>query len=356
MYLKFIVLNLLIITSIYNIVNATADAETGNVINQLYNLPPADLGFYKLSEQKVQNIQFVANSVYEIIIPGNESISLSEIIHKLKIAESYEAATNYLKNIYAIADNEEEKRGVGFIIAQIQNCQIANSPFNDCKIFVDYIRGTAFVTGDGTNLWTAFHNFKLLLHNSNKLFRAKINLPFFLINVDGNVIYESYLEPVKIDKLNLKYLDFNDNSRCRKFNLDWINLKLARSVGQGLTINFNTPKETEKYYLAGFPRKTTDRNSYSAQDSNGKQFYITTGRPRTKVNHLVCSKEPTQYTKDLFYLTADSAKGMSGGPILNSRGEVIGVYNSGFPYNNRADSYLTSIGVLFSNILNDAAD
>jgi hypothetical protein len=89
----------------------------------------------------------------------------------------------------------------------------------------------------------------------------------------------------------------------------------------------------ESYYVGGFPRSTgQSRQTRGGLDSDGSSFFWTSG------NYLKKDRLDEYFgaghNRDLAFagaythgLWADGAEGMSGGPVLNSAGEYVGIYH-----------------------------
>lgn len=88
------------------------------------------------------------------------------------------------------------------------------------------------------------------------------------------------------------------------------------------------PAEGEAVYALGYPGKTTRADG----NSNGTRMYMSYGNVRKSdtckkdtTGADVAIKSPAIYQKRMIQTTVDIAPGSSGGPLINSNGEVVGV-------------------------------
>lgn len=126
---------------------------------------------------------------------------------------------------------------------------------------------------------------------------------------------------------------FDDAVRLRGFQTDrpvlpWAPYRPAGSF------------EPESTYVGGFPRSTSSRQPLGASDSDGSQFYWTQGGLLSvqDIEQILASekKDPQSYAMIVrgaytVILSNDGAEGMSGGPILNKDGEILGIFKGLLP-------------------------
>jgi hypothetical protein len=213
----------------------------------------------------------------------------------------------------------------------------------DCYFFDKVSWGSGFLTGDGTELWSAFHVFRdalqigVFIAAQTKGFRRtdlaaarrelrKIVLPFVVADKEGKIVFlGSTATAISTPEENLEVL------RSREYESstwnDFIKIKLNTSLGKGLPVAAGAVTPGSRVFVIGFPFTTSTRQTYQLPDSQGDRLYLTKG-------HILATEEavrrvrqnPTNITH-LKMMTvamdADAMAGMSGGPFLNERAEVV---------------------------------
>lgn len=129
---------------------------------------------------------------------------------------------------------------------------------------------------------------------------------------------------------------------------------------KALKISPQKPKPGEPSFTVGFPSVTTDRvKKASAPDSDGglrvaigKTLSLNETYSRQGQDFSLLSSKLRNFFEAAHVVTdADGICGLSGGPMLNSMGEVVGIYTSGWPDIAEYDPKRTSIGVSILRLL-----
>lgn len=141
------------------------------------------------------------------------------------------------------------------------------------------------------------------------------------IVISNEHVVEDYLE--NIDRFNLRFIPSNGQNSISanviavdKYN-DLAIIRIKSSIGaSGLTIFANSVNKGEKVYQLGYPSLVD--SARKEFDGNNKNRVTQTSGEIT--NFIGSSENPTVYLHN-----ADTARGTSGGPLLNRCGEVLAV-------------------------------
>lgn len=349
--------------SLVNAAEETLSANDQLLVQKLMQLTPANLGFFDPSDPKLSHIAHVGDSVFTLINPAGEKKMASELALRLEIDLNYDSLIAKLNEVKASIPLKE-KIDIELLIGQLVTCKSKVVKLDACGIFVEFSKGTAFLAGEERQLWTALHNFSDLIDpqiRSGVTEPKRIVLPFALLDSSGQVVYNSIENPAKIESINLSYFDLGEISRgnsCVAMTKDWISLKLSKKIGDSLKLSPVLPTQDQKLYLVGFPKKTEDRAAYQAGlvDSDGVSLYFTIGKQRANIGGMLelepCFKGLGAEKGNILYVDGDGVNGLSGAPMVDDKGEVVGIYNYSFPFDGRAifyhTSYIYSIKGIFS--------
>lgn len=324
--------------------NDTLQSEIVNIDDWL-KLRRANLGFKRLESSSISHLSNLKKSIFEIFSYAGKNIMISEIAKKLNTELKY-------ASIFRAIRENKEGRDTSYLVDQIELCQKNNLAESDCSIRPLLSRGTAFIVDDGTELWTASHTLADQLTIDPKVVDTdKIKIQIYLKNEKNEVVFDSKLEPVTLVNSGNK----KNGDDCQKYLSDWVKIKLPRSIGPGLKFIKTKPENNEPVFVIGFPKKTTDRQTYNlnkdifAEDSNGQGIFVTSGVARTEdfIPKMFgkCESSMRSSLNKLLIIDSDSTNGMSGGPMINENGEVFGLYTSVFPSSGNAVSYFTTLGI-----------
>ena len=168
--------------------------------------------------------------------------------------------------------------------------------------------GSGIIIGKQKNIYTIITNHHVLIFSENKSYQ--IQTP------DGQIHQANIVEKVDFEDKDLSLVQFRSENEYEVISLSSV----------------STLNEGEKVFAAGFP--------VEMEDQEIKEFYFTSG------NIAQFSQEAFGGGYQIGY-TNDVKKGMSGGPLLNVRGEVVAI-NGIHKYPLWGNPYLFSDGSLAS--------
>lgn len=156
--------------------------------------------------------------------------------------------------------------------------------------------------------------------------------PLFIFNNRDELIYDSYASPV--------VTIFPEESRFGRnqdgwfyVDTDYLQINLERDIGQPLEVA-QMPAASDQAFAIGFPICTECEdvaplpNDSRPLDSNGIEMYWTAGKfvfPEDAFDYLNIRADARRELLPMVFADADGVPGMSGGPILNSSGQVVAI-------------------------------
>ncbi len=285
-------------------------------------------------------------STFRIILPTADQISIKQAFGQdTPELRANLVATLKSRNLPAPSADDVNRW-------QIERC--LQDKTEDCFFSKTYTSATMVLIGDGRQALTAFHNIKLLLSEtiaqgsqqgfSNLTISQSLNrsaLPLFVYNDQGKLIASpndltAQLQEITAEQVEVAARNLASNDYHSAF--DRVSLKFSRSLGTGVKIASKLPKPGETVRLFGYPAATADRKKNGANDSNGQSFYCTVGTVLSPDEvarriHFNLSKlsaiEEMLYRQETIFATNDAVGGNSGGPLLNSEGELVAVLSRG---------------------------
>lgn len=225
----------------------------------------------------------------------------------------------------------------------IRRCQENTSA--SCWIHFGQERGTAFLIGDGSEIWTNCHLVASWIeYRKQELLLSGVKLedlwsalrsssiPFQLSDLHGNLRKTS---EEKAHFVAGVFKGMNDPATiyCSTMD-DAVKIRFDRSLGKGLKFSKEKIREGETLSIGGYPRATDSRGV--GKESDGKSFYWTKGAflPKAQYDNYFGKGHNLGIVLNDSYTTvflADSSQGMSGTAVLNTNGEVVGIYKGFIP-------------------------
>jgi hypothetical protein len=312
----------------------------------------AQIGFYNPNDPTLsENVAKASESVFEIRTAFVSDLETGSDVLELDISTPAKK-TAVLKKIDQLVIPYDKKDKQIFKLF-IEKCE-KEKDLKECNIPTSLNSGTGFITGNGKTFWTNPHVLEKTLNTKAEIEESTIadillkgtKLPIFIFNSKGELIYNG----LEYDALTFKATPQETLMSKIKKNFyaedsDYIAINLPKELGTPLKVAQDNPMPGEKISILGYPYCTgcnapegmdqlefTDRG----QDLNAENCTqkVTTGSVLTsdewgdlaEVNKIIVNMLDK---KTFIGNTADSQHGMSGGPILNSAGEVIGIHSGG---------------------------
>ncbi len=280
-------------------------------------------GFMEIQNDEIpSNVRKAASSVYKLFIPAGESKLVS------------------LKGISLFRKKEEDP----WIRMQIGFCKRTNQ--QECLLFEQIGEGTAFSMGSHFSVYSAMHNFYDEISYKSKKSNARSRLELIqelqrepIVFAMSSYEHQSVINPAK----DFGFPQFfNPSKYLLRSNLisfvstigrvsDIIKIRTEKFLNNFLTQAKLTPRIGEQVYVMGYPSRTVDRKSVGAEDSDGESLRVSTGSTVSfeeweRISGTITnSQEKEILVNNFLYTDADCVHGNSGGPALNSEGEVIGI-------------------------------
>jgi hypothetical protein len=304
---------------------------------------PTELGFQKLeSSSTPAAVKKTADSVFEVRLvyeaDPNKIVVMDLTDPKFKdIDQKVDAVTKLDANEKTVIKN------------QIQRCR-RDGIDKQCPVFFTMEKATAFlVGGDGSYLLTNAHVvngfLKMVSALQNKsvleLLKSQQRILIYLFDQSGKLIFDPYLNQANVIKYGEPSQLAIMQSSWYAEDSDYAVLKLSKVIGQPLKVA-KSFKAGEVVYHTGFAActgcdsapNTTDaelnRDRSPKPNSTGVGYYWTAGNLQSAATARAFINADWYLNlarlNDMLFFNADAQVGMSGGPILNQAGEVVGVF------------------------------
>ena len=208
---------------------------------------------------------------------------------------------------------------------------------------------TAFLSGDARTLWTNRHGFPYVASRGDWQFpdlRPGMRLEFQLQDRDGRLVFDTRRagDHAKVEFAGREtWVRLADGSEPPKVvqasASDFVRILLSRALdGHVFESAAREPIPGEQIYALGWPSETQNRRpSFGEPDSDGRTLRFTAGRVTDDVPfEIVDWKERTErfdassFAELMFLTTADCELGMSGSPIVDAGGRVLGILSISF--------------------------
>lgn len=226
---------------------------------------------------------------------------------------------------------------------RIQECEAQSK--SKCLTIIGDLQATGFLIEDGRCLWTAAHIVDPFLFALNEVEFSELSrqqrqttllnypLPYDLYNSQGEKIFDSSADPSGL-KVYASYSPLiSGSSTFGGFTSDGVKLCADRILGPALEPS-REYSHGEELRIVGYPAPSSSRGPrFQRPDSDGSSLYWTEAQVITAAEGQarVGEDNPISFFRteidDLIVLSGDGREGMSGAPILNQNGQVVGLFN-----------------------------
>ncbi len=311
--------------------------------------PPEGMGFHTLESTQIPDaVKRVSHSVFRVVVPSGERVKLSSI--EMFSGKSTSEIIQLLKTSDQLDQFDRDS-----YIHQVEIC----AGNLDCEIFEGNETGTAYLLGDGRSLVTAFHTFKSQLRSRLKMTEATGPISFsgvmvFSYDLSGRLVYGPQNGSVDLvisaETNTVAAMGGVAEGIITPPIVDVAVLELQKSIGLGLQTATFIPQVGDEVYVMGFPMLTSDRGAFGALDSNGIDLYVSKGKLLNLEQALkrqgrdisqMGTEEREFYDRNTWFAAADGARGFSGGPMLNAKGEVLGTFTAAYPQINADPNHVS---------------
>jgi len=296
------------------------------------NLAHAKMGFWPIDDEQIPgSVRDAASSTYQVFFPGTGSAPMKREDAKMSLRFSELSGT---KSAVLTKLNQLE----------LELC-LRHPKMKECVLSTMPQSSTLFSLEDG-RIATAAHAIKnyiqrvMSLPGVQNLSVSKkmdiiyeLPIPVILREKNGK-IHSVVLKINKILQQSLSsFAEYSDSS----FGSDGLLMTIEKGfeVKQGLKFANAKVADTEIIYAVGVPGKTTDRSLLGVPDAAGFDMRVTFG-PKLSLDQLISvigggevlgPQDRDLLAQHVIAFYGDGYGGMSGGPILNKKGEVVGIFN-----------------------------
>lgn len=313
-------------------------------------VPDSTPGFFKATDPKIPKaVRKAASSVFMIAFPIGPQISVRKVFGNRPIQQ-------IISSIYVYDGwNDLEIYQQDGLMVQLKECAKIKKPL-DCLIQTRFTQASAFVMGDGRHLRMTFHSVALLIkeHWQNREtqgFFSGVEIPLFIYDYSGNKIYSPEDGPAHVvfPTLAMALFDNRKEDDLIHPNRDVVDVELSAPIALPLRRAQNVAAPGEPVYHIGYPTKTTDRFQYGAPDAPGGQLRVSMGEIITPEASWIkhggsleenCASQLASLGR-MTLTSADGGPGMSGGPTLNAKGEVLGTFTAVYPAQDASKNKVT---------------
>jgi hypothetical protein len=308
------------------------------------------IGFYDINADVIPGVIKKASlSVFEIFVMAGQDGYLKTF------DVSTEASLQQAKKAVAqLSTQGFSKNEILVMTIQLDHCVAPDykGDAKECTVSADLRRSTGVLIGKGDEMWVNAHAlegfFKLGEKygqvSSEDIVKNKMPVRIFAFDSSDALVLDSYKDTVLVAQLPALTKQAQTENTYYSLDSDYVKLKLSRPLGVPLVRATVPAHDGDSVYLAGFPSCTNCTTDMQAEaidladrgeglNSDGKGLKFTYGSllPTSEaLSVLGADKKQLQVdlSRVLFY-SADSVQGLSGAPILNIRGEVLGLHTGG---------------------------
>lgn len=304
----------------------------------------ADLGFYSPTDSKLPKAtQDAADSVFEIRTGFIQDLENYSDVKVVDISTAAKKAL-ILQKIEQMPDQRDQIVYRSFVAF----CE-KKSNTQECPLPESIANGSGFISGNGSKLWTNAHVVEKMVQTRavtheksiSDVLASKANFPIFVFDKTGKNVFNGLEQEISFADLPATTQLSKTSKSFYDVDNDYISITLPLSLGKPLEISPDAEKEGDQIYVMGYPYCTDCEDPSGSNDLSFENRYpydnaedclqkVTIGEILSEEEFGNLAQVNSQLInlldKDKFIAsTADSQFGMSGGPILNSEGKVVGI-------------------------------
>lgn len=308
-----------------------------------------EIGFKKIEDPALPaQVRATSDSVFEIRIVSEENLE-DIVVLNLTEPKNKDIDQRMREN-----PNLDELERIVFI-KQFERCrreQIETA----CPLYTGIEKATGFLVKDGSQIMTNAHVvnriLKLQARQQGKpvpeLLKTSPWVSVFLFNKEGKLVFDPYLNRPSLVKFETpSKLGLTSPSGWYAEDTDYVVVQLPKVLGKPLKIAA-AAKTGEMLYRLGYASCTgcelnpnqanpeLNRDRGAGLNSNGVGLYWSRGKSQALDVVQSLLRIPSEFfslskKENFLFFAADAQIGMSGGPILNEAGEVVGVFAGSKP-------------------------
>ncbi|WP_408095727.1 serine protease [Peredibacter sp. HCB2-198] len=303
-------------------------------------------GFFNPNDPQLPaNLKTAASSVYQVrtaFFEDYENYSDLDVVDLTKTD---------INEVYAIIDKSTgDKQEKEIQKAFLRMCKTPEQK-QSCILPLKINIGSGFITGSGNKLWTNAHVMEKMLKTKattnekslNEILTTKNTMPLFIFDKNGNMVFNGLEEAIAFAATPHSTQTAQSSGTFYGIDSDYIAIQLPKNIGRPLKVAKQL--NSDDVAVIGYPMCTgctapegmdklefTSRAPYqNAEDclekvTGGKLITPEAFGQLAQINQYLIN---TLDKRSFVAYTADSHYGMSGGPILNFNGEVIGIHAGG---------------------------
>jgi hypothetical protein len=320
----------------------------------------AESGFYSPRDNKFSGpVKEASKSVFEI---RTAFISDLENFSDVMVADISNPSNK--NTVLAKIDQAQDPRDRIILRAFVANCE-KQATLAECPLPSSFNGGTGFITDGGSKFWTNAHVVDPMVKTRaasrektvSEILHTKDNYPVFIFDADGNLVFNGLEEQLSFGNLPGQSKVLTQKDDWFGIDNDAISLSLPNALGKPLKFSSQSFSENQNVSIIGYPYCT------GCADPSGNNDLTFSNRGSTPNAENCIEKSTKGYImnadqwaefadipqalmgdvdKSHFMITtADTQHGMSGGPMLNDQGEVLGLNAGSKPvrWNNKVLVY-----------------